>query len=199
MPKNVRVYLWLLLALLGGGIALAALSLPRLNRAREAGGYPRCGSNLRQLGQALTLYAQANAGRLPETLEDLLRADLDLTPHVFLCPSSNDEVMPGLSSTQPSADEMVARIRERGMPTSLSDPPPPTTRPRYFSYIYAASGRTIDQITPRTVLVYEPLSNHDGDGAHVLFGDGDAEWLNRDAAIKLLAPSAAPTTSAPTR
>ena len=75
MPKKkTRIYLWLFaLALLAGGVAIAKLGVPWLNRARNAGGYPMCASNLRQIGQALKMYTDANAGRLQETLEDLLR------------------------------------------------------------------------------------------------------------------------------
>jgi prepilin-type N-terminal cleavage/methylation domain-containing protein/prepilin-type processing-associated H-X9-DG protein len=45
--------------------ALAALLLPALSRAKEAGRSTACISNLRQLGIALQLYADASGNRLP--------------------------------------------------------------------------------------------------------------------------------------
>ena len=45
---------------------LAALLLPAVNRAKEAGRGAACTSNLRQIGLALQLYAQENKNRLPK-------------------------------------------------------------------------------------------------------------------------------------
>ena len=190
MRRNTRLFLWLTaLALIGGAVAFVQFGLPRLNRARSAGGYPMCSSNLRQIGQAIVIYSNAHDRRLPETLEDLLLDDIEITPYVFVCPGSNDEVVPGVSTTPPIAgDETVRRIRARGLPTSLDDSPPPALQPRYCSYIYVGRGLVMNDVTADTILAYEPLSNHDGDGCHVLFGDGHVKFLERAEAIKLLAP-----------
>src|SRR5262245_26082810 len=45
---------------------LAALLLPAVNRAKEAGRGAACTSNLRQIGIALQLYVQENKNRLPK-------------------------------------------------------------------------------------------------------------------------------------
>jgi len=45
---------------------LAALLLPAVNRAKEAGRGAACTSNLRQIGLALQLYVQENKNRLPK-------------------------------------------------------------------------------------------------------------------------------------
>jgi prepilin-type processing-associated H-X9-DG protein len=39
-------------------------------------------------------------------------------------------------------------------------------------------------------VLYEPLANHGGDGIHVLFGDGHAEWLNATVGAKIIAAAA---------
>lgn len=46
-------------------VILAALALPALSSAREHGRRAHCLNNLRQLGLAMTMYADDNAGRLP--------------------------------------------------------------------------------------------------------------------------------------
>lgn len=46
---------------------LISLLLPGLRTARMLAGRLSCASNMRQIGAAVTLYAQANRGRFPET------------------------------------------------------------------------------------------------------------------------------------
>lgn len=48
---------------------LASLLLPVLNRAKEAGRTAVCGSNMRQLGLAASLYSLDNKGVLPDFLQ----------------------------------------------------------------------------------------------------------------------------------
>ncbi len=135
--------------------------------------------NLRQLGQGLMLYAGDHQKHLPDTLEDLMR-DYDITAEFYICPSSSDEKAPGAN-----AEQRIANMRARGLPTQLSSA---TTQPsRYCSYIYAGKGLTSDQLTPKTILVYEPLANHDNDGINILFGDGHVDFVARDKAIERIA------------
>ena len=81
---------------------LAGMLLPTLNRARESGRRANCIGNLKQIGTALEMYIEGNAGRLPycraypanpadgeaeysgivETLHPLIGND-----RVFECPS----------------------------------------------------------------------------------------------------------------
>jgi len=83
---------------------LAALLLPALGRAREAGRRTVCLSNLHQVGVALQLYVQDNNNRLPSmrdysltTSNDLPSPDQVLSNHlgninVLRCPSDNHRV-----------------------------------------------------------------------------------------------------------
>src|SRR6516164_7909054 len=48
---------------------LASLLLPVLTRAKETGRTAVCGSNLRQLGLAASMYSLDNKGRLPDFLQ----------------------------------------------------------------------------------------------------------------------------------
>src|SRR5689334_3193944 len=113
-PRRKRGFGIIELMILIGIIALAvAMLLPSLCRSRETANRVKCASNLRQIGQALLLYANDNKGAYPRTtfvegapptwgtaapapndvsaaLFILLRTQ-DITPEVFVCPSSNAE------------------------------------------------------------------------------------------------------------
>ena len=123
-----------------------------------------CGSNLRQIGQAISLYANENQGRYPDKIGDLM--DQDITTAVFICPASNDtDAVPG-----PTTQASSANVHAGG----------------HLSYIYLGKGLIGTQ--PATVVIaYEPLTNHNNPGMNVLFGDGHVEFFHVPAATTLIA------------
>jgi prepilin-type N-terminal cleavage/methylation domain-containing protein len=56
-----------LLVVIGIIALLISILLPSLSRARETANRVKCGSNLRQIGQAMMLYANENQGAYPRT------------------------------------------------------------------------------------------------------------------------------------
>jgi prepilin-type processing-associated H-X9-DG protein len=58
--------------------------------------------------------------------------------------------------------------------------------PMHISYIYCGAGFT-SRGPANAVLAYEPLSNHDGDGTNVLYGDGHVSFLDRKETDYLIA------------
>jgi len=56
-----------LLVVIGIIALLISILLPSLSRARETANRVKCGSNLRQIGQAMLLYANENNGSYPRT------------------------------------------------------------------------------------------------------------------------------------
>lgn len=177
--RKVNIVLAVVAAVLVGGNFL----LPRLNRLRE-GAHVRCDQNMAQIGKAMLLYANDFGGRLPDQLTDLIMTQ-DLTSEILCCPSSFDERAEG-----PTAVEAAARIQAVGYPRSLHDPKPAImAKGRHCSYIYVGQGLTWTMDASR-VLLYEPLSNHDGDGCHVLFGDGHVKFITKDRIESLVAAAA---------
>ena len=124
--------------------------------SRETANRVKCGSNMRQLGHALTLYAQAHGGKLPDSLAALLHDD-DVPAATHVCPSSNAE--PPFGST---VAERIARYDGQ-----------------HSSYVYHGRGLTLPLPEDRPILC-EPLLNHQGDGANILFGDLHVEWTPPD-------------------
>jgi predicted Zn finger-like uncharacterized protein/prepilin-type processing-associated H-X9-DG protein len=148
-----------------GGITLVlilplsiAILLPSLNRAREQANRVKCASNMRQIGQSIAMYSNANAGAFPNKLEDLVQSDPSLSLSVFVCPS--DTKLP------PANAQQIA--------SGTND-----------SYIYVV--KDLNASAPADVVVlYEPLSDHGGQGMNVMFADFHVEWLTKAEAKSIL-------------
>ena len=126
----------------------------------------RCASNLRQIGQAMLLYANEYGGRYPDRPEDLLFSP-DISPEIFICPSSDH-----VPATGPSTRAIREAVASGG----------------HFSYVYVARGLTSQEAGPDHVLAHEPRDNHTTErpGINVLFGDGMVEYIEEPQASRLL-------------
>ena len=159
-----RLLVWAVGVVVIGGMLISVL-LPSLCRAREPANRIKCASNLRQIGQAITAYAQDNGGHYPPSLAVLL-AHEDISAGVMVCPSSNDESSAAADTAGAVADLTAAETNAPAHKHCLS-------------YIYTGRGLTIATASETSVVMYEPLENHEGEGASVLFGDGHVDWLNK--------------------
>jgi prepilin-type processing-associated H-X9-DG protein len=144
-------------------VMTCAILLPSLNRAREAANRIKCASNMRQIGLALKMYANDDVrnNAFPPDLVTLTKAGM-LEPDAFVCPSSNDMVAGGT-----------------GWESSM------TPGSGFCSYIYVP-GLT-DRASADAILLYEPITNHDGDGSNVLFVDGRVEWVDAVSLAPMIA------------
>jgi prepilin-type processing-associated H-X9-DG protein len=141
------------------------LIVPTLGRPREPAQRVKCASNLRQIGQGIQMYANENRGAFPPSFDAVLSTQ-DLTPEVFVCPSSDHE-----RATGPTTQAVVASF--------LSNPN------LHCSYVYTGAGLTSATATPKHVLAYEHATNHK-DGMNVLYGDGTVQWVDAKQSAHLL-------------
>ncbi|MBC7783862.1 MAG: DUF4190 domain-containing protein [Burkholderiales bacterium] len=147
-------------------VLLISILLPSLNRAREAANRIKCSSNMRQVVLALKMYANMEPGaKYPPDLATLARAG-DLDPDTYTCPSTNDTAAPGTSA---NATTWASQIK---------------TGNGFCSYIYVP-GLT-DNANADMVLLYEPLTDHDGDGVNFAFVDGHVDWIPNPQAAKAI-------------
>ncbi|MFI5380265.1 MAG: type II secretion system protein [Tepidisphaerales bacterium] len=127
----------------------------------------KCDSNLRLIHEGIDLYAKAHDGNLPPDLATLAGdPEVGLGPQFFVCPWSRDTPAPA-ATTQ----SIAAAFRADGS----------------CSYRYIHRTSAVALLTPRDIVLYEPLSNHDGEGAHFVYGDGRIVWLTPTEASKLIA------------
>ncbi len=158
---------WAAAGLLGLVLVVSVL-MPSLNQPHPYSNRAKCASNLHQIGLAILLYQQDNGGQYPDTLGRLTETE-QIGPECFVCPSSDDE-----RSTGATTRAVVADI----------DAGPAG---HHCSYLYLGRGLTDKTVKDTTVVCYEPLTNHDGDGGNVLFGDGHADWQTPASLAALLA------------
>lgn len=151
--------------LVGASLALISFLLVQgESRLDERANREPCAENLHEIGYAMFIYASRHGGKLPDDFATLLQSE-GLPPVVFVCPNC--------SQSPPSGPTTRAVIAAMKMPGAVS-------------YRYLGKGLTIEQADTDVVLAYEPLSNHDGRGMNVLFGDGHVEWIEGVRAKKLL-------------
>ena len=126
------------------------------NRAKSA-------SNLRQIGQAILLYANDEAGAYPDSFHTLLLHG-NITSDVFVSWMSSDTPAAG-PTTQAVADQLDAG--------------------GHLSYVYLGQRLTAKTVTDSTVVAYEKLSIF-GTGANVLFGDNHVEFDDAKSVTQII-------------
>jgi prepilin-type processing-associated H-X9-DG protein len=178
-----RILVWAICIIVIGGMLISIL-LPSLCQAREPANRIKCASNLKQIGLAIQDYAQHHEGQYPASLSELL-ANEEISAEVMTCPSSNDEKASGANTAEVVAELKAAEANAPGHKDCLS-------------YIYAGRGLNTKTVSATAVVLYEPLNNHDGDGSHVLFGDGHVEFIGKQEWPKIVTAANAQVASSAT-
>jgi prepilin-type processing-associated H-X9-DG protein len=112
----------------------------------------RCRQNMLKIGEGVLLYCNDHQGRFPDSIDELV-VNRYAVPSLFICPEGTDSVATGATPTE-QADNLLAG--------------------GHLSFVYVGKGMTYLQSNSPpmdTVLMYEPLSNHQGKGANFLFLD----------------------------
>jgi len=157
-----------ILAMGGMGSAMAAeqamtvgVLLPSLNRARGTANMVRSASNLRQIGQAMLLYANENKGNYPKTMGELLLTQ-DITIEVFVNPQSKTR-----APREKPKDEQALWVSKDS------------------DYEYLGAGKN-NQAGPEVILAHEKFRPNVR-GVNMLYGDGHVEFTNTINAQQMLA------------
>ena len=151
---------------------MIAILLPALSRAREQANRVKCAfKHGRMIGQDIAMYANSNGNHYPEKLEDLLQFDPTISHSIFVCPT--DDKAPPTSTSLQAAQQEIASGKN-------------------CSYIYVGSDLTASA-SPDIVVLFEPLSDHAGQGMNVLFADFHVEWLTKAEAQSILSQQAGGT------
>jgi prepilin-type processing-associated H-X9-DG protein len=150
----------------GAGPALAlGVLMPSVSRARETANRVKSGSNLRQIGQGVMLYANDHKGSNPPDLGTLLKEE-ELTPEVFIAPQTEKMVPPDVRTM--TREQQAAWVEQNA------------------DYVYLGKGKSAFKMKPDEVLAHEKLEVGRGQGVNVLFGDGHVEWMPVPAAQQVL-------------
>jgi prepilin-type N-terminal cleavage/methylation domain-containing protein/prepilin-type processing-associated H-X9-DG protein len=238
-----------LLVVIGIIALLISILLPSLNRARETANRVKCASNLRQIGQAILLYANENKGNYPRTTyvltsvnsihatndptngvdpagqrdpfrvpkpanvndNDVVQAlfllirTQDITPEVFVCPSSNAEKdsyggatgVPGSGAT--AQNKTSFSDWKKNLSYSYANPYPNTNAVNNGYKLNQTNGAefavaadmnpgtqgtgtqydvkaAIDATDSQKNMAKANSPNHQGAGENVLFGDGHVDF-----------------------
>ena len=94
-----------LLVVIGIIALLISILLPSLNRARETANRVKCASNLRQIGQAMLLYANENRQQWPRTMTDTSTGDITAWTG-----KSADDPFKDASGTRPDNNDVTAAL-----------------------------------------------------------------------------------------
>lgn len=174
-----------LLVVIGIIAALIGILLPALARAREQSRRAACLSNLRQLGQAMMMYANEHRDRLPNgnplgTTKDYDGTNLVLvnlsaiylkSPGVFHCPSDRDPTPRQINNADYSLPDSARTSYEFYSVHWLPEHGPMLARLRGR----APLAWDLDGGSPKPQLD----QNHGVGGGNVVFADGHGEWQSQ--------------------
>ena len=129
------------LGTVGAAAMTTSIVLPSLNRARETANRVHCASNMRRIGEAMSMYAAEHDGQLPPDL-GMLIVTQEITLNEFTCPSGNVSVPADVANGKP---EGMARWANEKSP-----------------YVYVGKGKT-NREEVDVLLVYEKIEDLGGE------------------------------------
>jgi len=146
------------ISLLLNVLMIIGMFLPAIGQARGAANQVKCANNMRQLGLALIMHANAHQDSFPNQLADLANDPSPPDAQTFVCPDDT-RTPPSSASTQ----QMITDLNSGN----------------HCSYIYAGHGLNIKS-GANTVLMYEAFELQRRGDVNVLFVDGSVEKIPAD-------------------
>ncbi|MGC4033356.1 MAG: hypothetical protein QM754_16820 [Tepidisphaeraceae bacterium] len=154
-------------AALPAAFILIILFGPEAQQARRQAKQIQCSTNLRKIGLAFQAYINADRnGDFPPDLPTLVVSQ-ELSADVFLDPAD-----PSRRTEVGPVNNWASKI----VPGS-----------DHCDYIYPYQSGWNQSINPKTIVLYEPLSSHNGDGINVVYADGEVNWLETGDASRVIA------------
>lgn len=169
--RVLRPWIWITSSILLLTLLVSVLLPSFQRRDNPYHGYRgKCLSNLRQIGEAIYLYAVENGGAMPPDLAAMFLAE-DLPHEVFVCPTSGDQ---RTYATQPAALRSELQLGAG-----------------HCSYVYLGNGQR-EPWTKDDVIAFDSSINH-GTSVNALFGDGHCESVDGALALQLVSQSRSTT------
>lgn len=124
-----------------------------------------CQSNLQQIGQAITLYANTHGGLFPARFDQLI-TEQNVNVSTFVCPASRDDKAVGATT--------------REVLTAFN-------KPGCCSYVYLGAGLTSQSVTSMTIIAYERNTNHEDASINIVLGNGTVQHLEEKEGVRVIA------------
>lgn len=145
------------------GLLIFSILTPSFDGSRGVRDRAKCANNIRQIGLACIMYANESGHAFPDSLATAMLRE-QLSPEVFLCPSTNATKAPGATPEQ----QVVS-----------------LTQPGHCSFTYVGNGLT-DKSHAATVVAFEDPANHDMEGANVLYADAHVAFEPMPVVVQLV-------------
>jgi hypothetical protein len=169
-PNRRRKIVWWTLWLSTAAIVIVSTGSYLIHRPRRNHEFADvCASCLNNIGREIQMYSDSHQGNFPDSFATLL-ADHPEDAGNFVCPKSSDVCARG-GTTQAVLNDFA--------------------KPGHCSYIYLGAGLNTKTVDAQEIVAYEPVTNHGGIYAHVLFGDLHAEAVQAASLSRVFAQGSA--------
>ena len=147
---------WLIVVLAALAVAIVSFGVWHVRAANERERRERCALNLRQIGQAILIYANEHRNRYPDSFTTLSRSAQAIDAALFLCPSSDNTTLAAAAPADGGSYRLIA-----------------DSMPLHAGWSGRRYTNLIGDVAAQAIAIEVP--GHHADGVHVLLADGDVK------------------------